>query len=56
MAIQKIEINQLTCERCEYVWKQREERLPFVCPRCKSPYWNKPRRNNKNGTKEKAMV
>ncbi len=33
------------CERCDHAWIPREkDRLPKVCPLCKSPYWNKPRR------------
>lgn len=38
----------LKCNRCGYVWVQR---FPNVTPKncanrdCKSPYWNKPRKN-----------
>ena len=45
------------CLRCEHEWVPRgvEQRTdgkkptepdeqPRVCPKCKSPYWNKPRR------------
>jgi DNA-directed RNA polymerase subunit RPC12/RpoP len=34
------------CDRCEHEWIPRGdvESEPRVCPRCKSPYWNKPRR------------
>lgn len=32
------------CERCGYVWIPRKQELPKVCPRCKSPYWDRPRR------------
>jgi predicted Zn-ribbon and HTH transcriptional regulator len=32
------------CERCGHIWAPREEEQPKVCPRCKSPYWNTPRR------------
>jgi NAD-dependent SIR2 family protein deacetylase len=32
------------CERCDHEWLPRNrERKPKVCPKCKSPYWNKPR-------------
>ncbi len=49
------------CERCSggtYEWLPRKpvsgdepppEKLPTVCPKCKSPYWNKPRRTPKTG-------
>ena len=34
------------CERCEHEWVPRESTTePRVCPKCKSPYWNKPRRS-----------
>jgi len=33
------------CERCGHKWYPREEReIPRVCPKCKSPYWDKPRK------------
>lgn len=31
------------CERCKHQWVPRDESNPTVCPKCKSPYWNKPR-------------
>jgi len=31
------------CERCGKEWIPRKEEKPVVCPKCKSPYWNKPR-------------
>jgi hypothetical protein len=34
------------CERCGHKWVPREEEYPRVCPRCKSPYWDTPRRMN----------
>jgi hypothetical protein len=35
------------CERCEYEWIPRSasDEGPATCPRCKSPYWNRPRKN-----------
>ncbi len=35
------------CERCGHEWIPRQdgEHEPEVCPGCKSPYWNKPRRH-----------
>ena len=36
----------LICKRCEHKWVRRNwDSLPKVCPKCKSPYWNKERRN-----------
>ena len=33
------------CERCRYRWVPRNtaKKEPSICPKCKSPYWNKPR-------------
>ena len=31
--------------RCGHEWITRTEEAPVVCPKCKSPYWNMPRRN-----------
>ena len=32
------------CLRCNHIWKPRKvngkERVPIVCPKCHSPYWN----------------
>ena len=36
------------CERCAHEWIPRDaENEPKVCPKCKSPYWNTPRRTAK---------
>lgn len=33
------------CERCGHEWLPRDEKQePKVCPKCKSPYWNKPKK------------
>jgi len=31
------------CERCAHKWVPREKskKRPVVCPKCKSPYWDK---------------
>jgi len=36
----KIIITELECKRCNWVWFPRTNKLPKVCPKCKSPYWN----------------
>jgi hypothetical protein len=36
----------LKCCRCKYRWTPRINTNDIVlCPRCKSPYWNKKRKN-----------
>ncbi len=34
------------CERCTHEWIPRDytSELPKVCPKCKSAYWNTPRK------------
>jgi predicted Zn-ribbon and HTH transcriptional regulator len=33
------------CERCGHEWFPRtDKREPKVCPKCKSPYWNSPKK------------
>lgn len=32
------------CLRCKHTWVPRRSDRPRVCPRCKSPYWDKPKR------------
>lgn len=47
----KIKIEGYICERCKHKWVPRNSNEePMVCPKCKSPYWNRPRKR-KLGTK-----
>lgn len=39
----KVTLSGWQCERCGHIWLPVSEEEPRVCPRCKSPYWNKPR-------------
>ena len=35
------------CDRCGHEWVARDSaKEPWVCPKCKSPYWNIPRKRN----------
>jgi len=43
----EIKVYGCKCERCKHKWITRSEEIPVVCPKCKSPYWDKPL-NNKN--------
>ena len=32
------------CYRCEHEWLSYDKKIiPKVCPKCKSPYWDRPR-------------
>lgn len=33
----------LNCKRCGHTWIPRKDKSPKVCPKCKSPYWDKKR-------------
>ena len=39
------------CERCEHEWLPRGGKNPKVCPKCKSPYWDTPRKSAKGAAK-----
>jgi hypothetical protein len=44
MAMNKIiELPTLKCLRCRHEWIPNRPVEPKVCPKCKSPYWNKPK-------------
>lgn len=47
MAKIKLNVWGFRCERCEHEWVPRNEEEPRVCPKCKSPYWNRPRKSGK---------
>jgi len=36
------------CDRCKHEWYPRlqVDEIPAMCPKCKSAYWNKPRRRD----------
>jgi len=48
----EITIKKLTCLRCNHEWIPNTDKLPKVCPKCHSPYWNTPRRMQKYLLKE----
>lgn len=41
----KITLQGYKCERCGHEWIPKGKETPKVCPKCKSPYWNVPRKN-----------
>ncbi len=45
----RIQIPGWRCERCSHVWtpRRKSNTPPTVCPKCKSPYWNTPRKKDK---------
>ncbi|MBU4086866.1 MAG: hypothetical protein KKB21_04805 [Nanoarchaeota archaeon] len=45
----RITLEGYCCERCGHRWVARNKEEPRVCPRCKSPYWDRPRKLTKKG-------
>ncbi len=44
LVMPKVQIWGFRCERCKHEWVPRDkEQEPRVCPKCKSPYWDRPR-------------
>ena len=43
----KIMLEGYECSRCKHQWVPRSkiDEEPTICPKCKSPYWNKPRKS-----------
>ena len=40
------------CERCGHEWVPKTSGVePMTCPKCRSPYWNRPRRTAKKNTR-----
>ena len=46
MSIEEIKKIKCTCERCGFIWIPRKD-MPMMCPECKSPYWNVPKKEKK---------
>jgi len=42
--------------RCGHEWLPRSEDTPRVCPKCKSPYWDKPRAEKPASKKKKSRA
>lgn len=39
----QIQLAGYRCARCGHEWVARSARKPTMCPRCKSPYWDRER-------------
>lgn len=33
-----------TCKRCNHEWIGKSQDKPTICPKCKTPYWDRPRK------------
>lgn len=43
----KIDMKQLDCKRCGHQWYPHQPEVR-ICPKCKSPYWDKERTRKSN--------
>lgn len=51
----KIQVTAFSCERCEHIWVPRDiNDPPQNCPKCKSPYWDRPRQSEVKAVKKRA--
>jgi predicted Zn-ribbon and HTH transcriptional regulator len=41
-----IKLPTLKCLRCGHTWHPYREKMPLRCARCRTPYWNKPKRKS----------
>lgn len=46
-----IRLPKFHCLHCEHEWYPRNEEIPRVCPKCKSPRWDKPLKYPKKSSK-----
>ena len=46
--VARMALPRLTCLRCGHRWIPRSDRMPTVCPKCKSAYWSRPRKEGGN--------
>ena len=44
------------CERCGYEWIARENKEPKICPKCRSPYWDNPKKELNNYEEFKSKI
>lgn len=43
-AIETVEVVIATCQRCGHRWQPRDVNRVRVCPKCKTPYWDTPKK------------
>ena len=52
MAKIEVKLPGYRCERCGHEWITRGKSEPLVCPKCKSAYWNIPRKGESEDKNE----
>jgi len=36
-----MKMKRYTCLRCKHSWIPRTDNIPKICPKCRSPYWDR---------------
>lgn len=44
MCMKQIRLPTFTCQRCGHTWYPRRELVPLRCAKCKTPYWDRVRK------------
>ena len=44
----EVKLKKYRCERCGKDWIPKKEKKSIVCPKCKSPYWDIPKKKTEN--------
>lgn len=39
----QVEVITIHCQKCQWKWTPRSDKLPAVCPKCKSKHYDQPR-------------
>jgi predicted Zn-ribbon and HTH transcriptional regulator len=58
----RVQVQGFKCERCGHVWAPRQAldngkpvRLPKVCPKCKSAWWDVPKKKKPGSVERKSL-
>lgn len=55
LGMPKVLLEGYRCERCGHEWLPRDKgKKPKVCPRCKNPYWDTPKKSASQGQKART--
>jgi len=55
MAKIKLQLWGYRCERCGHEWIPHDQ-TPRICPKCKSPYWDRPRKGSEVAAKPRLSL
>lgn len=45
----KLTVDGYQCEKCGHKWlPHKKSSYPVTCPKCRTPYWDQPRKNKRS--------